>query len=189
MRDFVAALLVLLFPAFAEASPQVEETILGPVNVGGIFTLAPAGGHAAYMGQRGDKFFMIVDGVEGPEFDEVVKAAGGGAFFPAKAGVWPGTLGGIEGHDAPVLFSRDGQHHAYFGRQGNEYAIIYDGKEIARGPWDLLGRRGLTMSPGGRYVVLDRGRTPPGSHGRAHGREWNTRTVDDGQGRCRFPGQ
>lgn len=156
--------LLLAVTTTALAAPKVEETVLGPVNVGGLYTLTPAGGHAAYMGKRGEKLFMIVNGVEGPEFDEIIKSAGGGAFIPAKAGVWPGTLGGVEGHDAPVLFSRDGKHSAYAGRQGNEYVIIYDGKEFGRGPWELMGRRQLTMSPLGKYIwwteaKLDQGRT------------------------------
>lgn len=160
----LASLLFVVNAGLFAAAPKVEETVLGPANVGGLYTLAPAGAHVAYMGRNGAKFFIKVDGEDGPQFDEIVKAAGGGAFYPEKAGVWPGTLGGLEGHDAPVLYSRDGAHYAYLGRQDKDYVVIYDGKELARGPWELSGRRGLTMSPGGKYVYwveakMEQGRT------------------------------
>ncbi len=162
-RAIASFLFVANAVAFA-AAPKVEETVIGPTNAGGLYTLAPSGGHVAYLGKKGQRFFISADGVEGPLLDEVIKAAGGAAFFPEKAGVWPGTLGGLEGHDAPVLYSLDGTHYAYAGRQDADYVVIYDGKEIGRGPWELTGRRGLTMSPGGKHVYwteskMEQGRT------------------------------
>ncbi len=159
-----ACLAAALSETKSAAGAKVEELVLGPVNAGGLYTLAPAGGHAAYMGRKGAMLYIAVDGVEGPEFNEIYKAAGGGAFFPEKAGVWPGTLGGLAGHDAPVLYSPDGLHYAYAGTQGKEYVVIHDGKEIGRGAWELMGRRGLTMSPTGRHVYwtearMEQGRT------------------------------
>src|SRR6267142_6477177 len=89
----VPGMLLAALPWAEAAAPKVEETVLGPANVGGLYTISPSGGHAAYMGRKGTRLFISADGVDGPEFDEIYKSAGGGVFFPQKAGVWAGTLG------------------------------------------------------------------------------------------------
>src|SRR5207249_6059361 len=36
-------------------------------------------------------------------------------------------------NNAPVVFSKDGKRFAYVGRQGNQFVLMLDGKEAARG--------------------------------------------------------
>jgi hypothetical protein len=139
------------------AAPKVEETIIGPTNAGGAYTVSSTGAHVAFAGMKGQRFYVNVDGVDGPAFDELMKAGGSGFVLPAKAGVWRATQGGMQGGDAPVIFTADGKHHAYVARQGDEYVVIHDGKEVGRGPRKSLvtslGPAGmLTITPAGKHV-------------------------------------
>jgi hypothetical protein len=87
----------------------------------------------------------------------------------------PGTYWGYQ---APILFSNDGSHNAYIGKVGDEYVVMEDGAELARGP--LQGSGGnitvpLEFSPGGKhlfymtvdatgkYAVVADGKPGPGS--------------------------
>jgi hypothetical protein len=141
--------------AFA-AGPKVEETVLGPANAGGAYVVSPRGAHVAYAGKKGDKYFVSFDGVAGPEFDELFKSAGQAFYFPEKAAIYPGKPTGAQMGDSPVVFSPDGEHHAYVARIGDEYVVMHDGKEIGRGPRKSLtiyGTNGmLSITPKGRHV-------------------------------------
>src|ERR1700710_2634672 len=130
-----SVLFALNAPAFA-AAPKVEEFVVGPTNAGGIYTTSPSGGHIAYAGMKGTKVFVSVDGVEGPVFDEFFGPTSQGFYNPSKASVMRSSTGGPNpfATQLPVIFSNDGAHYAYAGRIGNEYVVIHDGKEIARGP-------------------------------------------------------
>lgn len=154
------------FASVAAAAPKVEETIIGPTNAGGAFIVAPQGAHVAYAGRKGDRYYVNVDGKEGPLFDELMKSSGSSYFFPAKAGVWRGLQGGAQGNDVPVVFSEDGRHHAYIGRQGDEYVVIHDGREAGRGPRARLTWGGLmgaiTITPKGRHVFWNENETVQG---------------------------
>lgn len=78
---------------------------------------------------------MVYDGVAGPAFDEI-------PGVPGEA-----NMGGA--------FSDDGSHHAYVGRQGTQWVVMEDGKEIGRGAPFFQGSGNQTMAwvgftPGGR---------------------------------------
>ena len=149
-----AALSIVAVTAVA-AAPQVQQTVVGSTGQGGTYTLSPSGGHIAYMGLKGTRVAVTVDGVAGPEFDELFTATGQSFFAPQQAAVMRSTSGG-QGADSqvPVIFSPDGAHYAYAARQGNEYVVIHDGKEIARGPRASLALQAypLALSPAGRQV-------------------------------------
>jgi hypothetical protein len=151
-------LFALNAPAFA-AAPKVEELVVGPANMGGVYTTSPTGGHVAYIGMKGVHPYVSVDGVEGPPFDELWGPTGQGFYNPPKASVMRSSTGGLSAFSPqlPVLFSPDGAHYAYAGRMGNEYVVIHDGKEIARGPRALYAPNygPLTLSPTGRHVYWD----------------------------------
>ncbi len=140
------------------AEPKVEEQVLGPANSGGVYAISPQGAHAAFAGAKGSRVVVTVDGVEGPVFDELFNPVGQGFFNPQKTSILPATPGGYNSSTVtPVIYSANGLHYAYAGRQGNEYVVIHDGKEVARGPRPLLALQygNLTLSPGGKFVYWD----------------------------------
>ncbi len=149
----LVAALVVLNSSGLNAAPNVEEFPVGPANAGGIYTLSPQGGHIAYVGMKGTKAFVSVDGIEGPVFDEFFGPSGQGFYNPAKAAVRRSSTGGQTPFAPmlPVIFSPDGRHFAYAGRIGNDYVVIHDGKEIARGPRGAIALNygPLTLSPTG----------------------------------------
>ena len=114
------------------AQVKVEEQVVGPMNSVG-FVVSPHGVHLASSTMQGSRYVMVVDGVEGPKFDE-----------PPK----------------PPVFSSDGKHFAYFGHQGGEYVVILDGKEIARGPGTPIGT--LSFTPTGKHFFYVEGNDKTG---------------------------
>ena len=155
---------MLVISQNCKADAKVEEQVVGPTNAGGTYVVAPSGAHVAYVGMKGTRLAVTADGAEGPVFDELYAPYGQSYYCPQQAGVWNATQGGLQGGDPPVIFSVDGAHYAYAGRQGQEYVVIYDGKEIARGPRKALALNygPLTISPKGRYVYWDEIKTEGG---------------------------
>lgn len=129
--------------------PKIESQILLPPEPGMQYTISPKGLHLAGVVLRGSRQVVVFDGVDGPRFDKVLNLSnqtGGGK----------------------VTWSEDGARYAYHGKQGQEYVIVVDGKEVSRGPWsaELEGQgqtpvHDLGFSPGGKhwYAVIQT-RTP-----------------------------
>lgn len=90
--------------------PKVEEQVVGPAKQGNFYSVSPRGAHLATVTQKGSRFVVVIDGVEGPKFDDVV------------------TLDG----SVKVAFSPDGTRTAYLGRSGDEFVLVVDGKELMR---------------------------------------------------------
>jgi len=135
------------------AAPQVTETVVGPANEGGLFVISQDGAHVAYVGLKGTRTVVSVDGVAGPVLEELFNGYIGspGAqllLHDANAG------GKFNGKPTAVIFSESGGHFAYIGRQGNEYVVIHDGKEVGRGARNDLTLQNLPLgiSPKGKYV-------------------------------------
>jgi WD40-like Beta Propeller Repeat len=98
---------------------KIGEEFLGPyldTLSGGRVFVSDDGGHVAIAMMKGSRQVMVVDGVEGPLFDEV---AGGGIMF-----------GGF-----PPQFDSTGLHCAYVGRRGDQFIAVIDGKEVGLGTW------------------------------------------------------
>jgi hypothetical protein len=148
-----AALLVLATTT-AAAAPQVQENVVGPVRQGGTYVLSQSGGHVAYMGLKGTRVAVTVDGVAGPDMDELFTATGQSFYAPQQAAVMASMPGGQPNSQVPVIFSPDGAHYAYAARQGDQYVVIHDGKEVARGPRAALALSAYTLalSPNGKQV-------------------------------------
>jgi hypothetical protein len=104
------ALVAALAVAQDPAGPKVEEQVVGPAKQGSLYAVSPRGAHLATVTQKGSRFVVILDGVEGPKFDDVLQQEGG----------------------AKVLFSPDGTRSAYVGRSGQEFVLVVDGKELTR---------------------------------------------------------
>ena len=92
---------------------KVSEVLLGPSpsKAGGKYVVSPDGGHYAAFAMHGSRELIVLDGVEGPEFDHA-----GHAY----------TVGGID-----VVFTKDGKHSAYIGQSGDSLVAVVDGKPRA----------------------------------------------------------
>lgn len=138
------------------AQPKVEETIVGPVGAGGLYVVSQNDARVAYVGLKGTRTVVSVDGVEGPVLDELF---GGSAANITGAGpllVHRANAGGknMAGTHTAVIFSEQGSAFAYVGRQGNDYIVVHNGKEVGRGPRNSLSLQHtpLTLSPKGNFV-------------------------------------
>src|SRR5205823_15080266 len=87
---------------------------------------------------KGTRPFMAVAGAAGPSFDELIWVAGG-KFEAIDTLVHHGDLQrsseSMNREHAPVVFSEDATRYAYVGRQGNQYVLMVDGKEVGRGAY------------------------------------------------------
>lgn len=68
-----------------------------------------------------------MDGVAGPKFDEIRTVTD---YIDPRGVDQTQSRSRIK----PVVFSKDGSRYAYVGRQGNEFVLIADGKELLRTP-------------------------------------------------------
>jgi hypothetical protein len=99
------------------AAAKVDEAVVVPGQPGLTYQVSPRGSHVASVVLRGSRKVVVYDGVEGPKFDDVaVKSR-----VPTR------------GRGTAVLFSDDGSRWAYLGRQGDEWVLMVDGAEHARG--------------------------------------------------------
>lgn len=92
---------------------KITEVRLGPSpnKIGGRYVVSRDGGHYAAFSMHGSRELIVVDGVEGPEFDHA-----GHAY----------TYGAID-----VVFNNDGTHSAYIGQKGDSLVAVVDNKERA----------------------------------------------------------
>lgn len=92
---------------------KISEVRLGPSpsKIGGRYVVSRDGGHYAAFSMHGSRELIVVDGVEGPEFDHA-----GHAY----------TSGGID-----VVFNKDGAHSAYIAQSGDSLVAVVDGKQRA----------------------------------------------------------
>lgn len=125
---FASVLIFVAGIAYA-ADAKIEKQALGQPPQDSNIIVSPAGQHVAWQGNEGSRADMVVDGVAGPPFDELLLGPSGGG----------------------IAFSKDGSRYAYFGRNGSNYSLIVDGKEMAHGAYDLSH---LAFSPGGKHVYF-----------------------------------
>ena len=128
----LAAALLLAAGIAHAADAKIDKQALGQPPQGSNITVSPAGQHAAWQATQGSRAVMVVDGVTGSPFDELLLDPSGGT----------------------VAFSNDGSRYAYFGRNGSDYSLIVNGKEMVHGPVGSSGpySRSLAFSPGGKHV-------------------------------------
>ena len=116
------ASLVLLLPA-ALVTPgltqpaltaKVDEALMGPLTQQ--VYLSEDGNHLAIVAPKGSRQVLLIDGVEGPVFDEI----------PLNF-----TWSTYRGSRGSTVFSPIGGHSAYVGRRGGDFIAVVDGKEAA----------------------------------------------------------
>lgn len=113
---------------------NIQETLLGPSKkaatpgIDNDFVVSPDGGHYAVPAMHGSRELMIVDGVDGPEFDHAAHGSGGQAI--------------------DFVFSSDGKHSAYVAQSGNDMVEVRDGKTAFT----------IASLPTGRVVQIDQSR-------------------------------
>lgn len=130
------------------ADPKIEEQLIAPPGGRSAYVLSQRGLHVAVAGMSGSRMKVTVDGVEGPVVDQILMPNGQPFAAANTVGVSePGEIG------LPVLFSPEGDHYAYAARMGNDAVIFFDGKEIARGPFNasVLNFGPMCFSPGGKH--------------------------------------
>lgn len=125
----------------ASAAPKVEEQVVGPSTKVIGFSISPRGTHLAALVPKGSRYAIWMDGVEGPKIDEYLG-------INSQAGGY-GGLGMLQ-----VAWSDDGARWAYLAKMGDEYVVMVDGKEFARGPISReTGARDLKFSAGGKHLL------------------------------------
>jgi hypothetical protein len=137
--------------ALAAQDIKVDEQLVGPGGSGSSYVISQRGLHVASVSLKGSRTVVTVDGVAGPQLDQVLTPAGqpyGGSNVIGVSEV--GDVG------QPVIFSPDGAHFAYAGRIGSDAVIFYDGKEIARGPYNasVLNFGPLCFSDNGKHLFF-----------------------------------
>ena len=102
-------------PVVQTFDAKVHETLMGPLVTNGITSpnfLSADGDHLAIVTAKGSRQVVMLDGVEGPVFDEIPQI-----FL----GIVP----------VAVQWSATGGHSAYLGRRGGDLIAVIDGKEAA----------------------------------------------------------
>lgn len=167
----VVAALALSFAVFSSciplhaAEPKIEETAIGPVAAGGLYVVSQNGARVAYVGAKGTRTVVSVDGVEGPVLDELFNGSAATISGAGPILVHTADAGGkFNGTPTAVIFSETGSHYAYIGRQGNDYVVVHDGKEVGRGPRNSLSLQHspLGLSPQGTFAFWGEMKTEAG---------------------------
>lgn len=95
-------------PALYAQTGNVQETLLGPSKQAAMFVVSPDGGHYAAPAMHGTHEEIVIDGVDGPEFDHA-------------AHTWNGEA-------LDFVFSADGKHSCYVAQTGDDMVLVRDGK-------------------------------------------------------------
>jgi hypothetical protein len=118
----------------APAKTRIEAQLVGPADPNAQFSVSRHGAHAATVVAKGSRVAVLVDGVEGPRFDEILPIANPGG-------------------EGRVSFSPDGTRSAYVGRQGQELVVMVDGKEMLRVPTPICQIQGPFNLPGPAFTT------------------------------------
>jgi hypothetical protein len=146
-----AALAVIMGPALG-GDINVEQQEVAPTSAEVKYAVSPHALHLAAATLRGSRHVMLIDGVPGPKFDELVWVKGEQFQAFTQMTHHQAKDGTMDVFNAPIAFSDDGIRFAYVGRQGNEFVIMVDGKEFARGAYTSSAIESLSFTPGGKHL-------------------------------------
>jgi len=145
---FIGITLTLNTPVLAQA--RIDAQVMVPKTAGVGCRVGPNGMHIACVAPKGSHSVIFYDGVEQPRFDALLLSTGS----PYTMGT-PNLPYQIRGdYDGPVVYSPDGEHWAYAARQGDNYVVLLDGKQIDSGPYSpsVFSSTGLVFSPAGNHL-------------------------------------
>ena len=119
-----------VFSAAVAIAATVDDQVVGSISEGAKYVVSPRGSHLAVVAAKGSRMGVTVDGVAGPRFDQIHPGM--------QPYIDPRPYEGVDGNSVPqgtpVIFSKDGQRHAYLARLGNEWVLTVDNKEVLRVP-------------------------------------------------------
>jgi len=151
----IAALpLAYLAPAALAAPTIKEQEVAPPWKPGTLLTLSQRGMRFASTRLKDNgKWVVQIDGVESPEYDEVLKSA------PTIELTFTltGDIGVSSVRDqGPVAFGPDGKRYAYTARNGEELVVVSDGSPIFRGKVSPSAPQvqQLRITPDGKHVYF-----------------------------------
>jgi hypothetical protein len=132
--------------------PATDEMALGPNNVS-----------LAYEVLKGDKYVVVVNGQEGPEYDDIMKdsivLSPDGTHFAYAAKKGNGWLVAVDGNEGPIyngisigspVFSPDGYNLAYAAVKDNQWFVVLNGQPIQ---YDCNDIGSILFSPDGRHII------------------------------------
>jgi len=112
-----------------ETKRIVSERLIVKVDIFSVIPrslkVSPDSKRVAYVGRKGDKLFVVVNGEEGKGYDDI----GFGS----------------------LIFSPDSKRVAYEAREGNKWFVVVDGEEGKR--YDGIGVDTLIFSPDSKRVA------------------------------------
>src|SRR6266436_2398489 len=94
----------------ADVDVKVDEQMMAPAGWIGA-AVSAHGVHVAVLALKGSRNVVLIDGVEGPIFDQLLEGGGRTYNRPLNVdlAIWPPKSG-------PIAFSDDGTHCAYLGK-------------------------------------------------------------------------
>jgi hypothetical protein len=128
------------------ASAGIDAQPLGADGVSSGCAIGADGKHVAVLITKGSRFAVVLDGVEGPKIEALLQDLLGNQV--GVASYWTGNI-------PQIVFSDDGAHCAYFAKMGDQYVVMLDNKELARGslaPSNVMGVVPLMFSAGGKHL-------------------------------------
>jgi hypothetical protein len=135
------------------AAVKVEEQVLIPKTSNVAVAVSPTGVHTAVITGKGSRVVVIYDGTPSQPFDEILNPNGNGRFMLPSTG----QVSLMVASQSPIVFSPDGARFAYAARDGDDYVVMVDGKELARARWDDNQRPTLhpfAFSPTGNHFYF-----------------------------------
>jgi hypothetical protein len=137
--------IVCLSAGLASADPKVDQQTVCPDGSSFGCSIGSKGNHVSVLATKGSRFIVYTDGVAGPKIESLLTSIYGG---PAgAASYWMGQV--------PILYSDDGSHCAYIAKDGDDFVVYEDGKELSRGPLVANGSNGtvpLEFSHNGKHL-------------------------------------
>ena len=160
---------------------KIEEHEIAPVGTAVKYAVSRHALHIAATTMQGSRPVMLIDGVPGPQFDDLVAVGGEKFWQPTQMLHSEAERPEDDSNDrssAPVVFSDDGSRWAYVGRAGNQFVVMLDGKVLSRIPFSEEAIASLSFTPGGkhlRYIQTEQVHDQSGESRR------DTRLVVDGR--------
>ena len=164
----------IAYAAFPEPEPSTRILVVVDGKEGPLYDgldarsplFSPDSRKCVYLAKKADRFVVVIDGVESPEFESIslpVFSPDGSklAYFGKREGVDSLYVDGKRTEDFlpedacehVPYFSPDGRRLAYSRRRAGKWSLVLDGK--SEGSWDNIGEESFRFSSDGkRYACV-----------------------------------